>query len=287
MKRHGIWWPTLVVGPVVSFLIVVSAPALAKAQDAYKATFTLGIQGRSGCLVCHSDRNMAKMTAGKNRSFYISEGLLEKSAHHNISCIACHSDFSYGTPHSKEKPRDWKEVASDSCKNCHRNAYQRFISSPHASTLPEGKRDPKKPLCATCHGSHLIGSATERGNLGLDGMKTCGSCHKKWAASYSDYYHGAAYKNGAPDAPACWECHGSHEIAAVKSKNPRVKEMDLTQACGQCHAGVTEDFLSYTPLVHGTDRIRQENLLWRSIRPLTDWLSSTKDVLMSVVQALF
>lgn len=257
----------------------------ARAANAYKTTFTLGIQGRSGCLVCHSDRNMAKMTAGRKRSVYIREEVLDSSAHHDISCIACHTDFSYATPH--KKGQDWRSVASASCKNCHRNAYQRYVSSVHRPTLPSGKIDKKKPLCGTCHGSHAIGSATERGNLELDGMKICGGCHKAWAATYSDYYHGAAYKNGASDAPACWECHGSHKISAVNSKNPNVSEMDLVQACGQCHAGVTKEFLTYTPMIHGSDRIRRENLLWRSLRPMAEWLSSTKDVLMSVVQALF
>lgn len=251
--------------------------------------------GRSGCLVCHSDENMSRLTAGRNVSYYINEEVLDRSVHKDISCLACHTDFTYGTPHRRNA--DWRKTASNSCKGCHKNVYQRYISSAHGSKAPEKKR----PVCADCHGSHAIGarpttqtvSSLLYGGGGpaaefhLSGMKTCGRCHRKWADSYSDYYHGAAYKNGAHDAPACWDCHGSHKIYGVKSKNPTVSEMDLVEACGQCHTDVTKDFLSYTPMIHGSDKIRGENVLWRKLRPLADWLSNTREVLISVVGSLF
>lgn len=297
MKRHGEssgrHWVAF--GLAISWLVMLGATSPAWAQSPYQATFTLGIGGRSGCLVCHSDQNMARLTAGKNISYYINEEVLNSSVHKDISCLACHTDFTYGTPHRARS--NWKRVASEACKNCHKNAYQRYISSAHGSKAPEAKR----PTCGGCHGSHAIGSwvATQTaasllyGQSGaaatfqLSGLKMCGTCHRKGASSYSDYYHGAAYKAGAPDAPACWDCHGSHKIYSVGSKNPSVSEMDLVEACGQCHAGVTKEFLSYTPMIHGTDRIRGENLLWRSVRPVTEWLAGTRDVLMSIARSLF
>lgn len=298
MRRHGYLpaWPTLFVGLAISFLALLGAQSPAWAQNAYQATYTLGIGGRSGCLVCHSDRNMARLTAGRNISYYISEGVLNSSAHRDISCLACHTDFSYGTPHTTKK--DWKEVASQSCKGCHRNAYQRYIASAHGKAWRPGSK--KAPMCATCHGSHAIASSKGSQTPGsyawtglggpanqYDGMKMCGGCHRKSANSYSDYYHGAAYKNGAPDAPACWDCHGSHKVYGVRSKNANVSEMDLVQACGQCHTGVSKAFLDYTPMIHRSEQIRQDNILWRGIRPLTEWLSSTKDMLISIARSLF
>ncbi len=280
---------------VVFWLSLLGTASSVWAQSPYQATFTLGIGGRSGCLVCHSDQNMARLTAGRNISYYINEEVLNSSVHKDISCLACHTDFTYGTPHRAKS--NWKKVASEACKNCHKNAYQRYISSAHGSRAPEAKR----PTCGGCHGSHAIGSqlATQTAAsllygqssaataFHLSGQKMCGRCHQAATDSYSDYYHGAAYKNGAPDAPACWDCHGSHKIYGVRSKNPSVAEMDLVEACGQCHAGVTKDFLSYTPMIHGSERIRSENLLWRSVRPVTDWLAGTKELLMSVARSLF
>lgn len=268
------------------------------AQSPYQATFTIGIGGRSGCLVCHSDENMARLTAGRKTSYYISEEVLNSSVHKDISCLACHTDFTYGTPHDKTK--NWRDVASLSCKNCHRNSYNRYAASAHGKAYTS--REKNGPTCATCHGSHAIGSWTATPTVTsllyggasaaatefhLSGMKLCGNCHEKEAASYSDYYHGAAYQNGAPDAPACWDCHGSHKIYGVGSKNAYVAEMDLVEACGQCHPGVTKDFLSYTPMIHGSEQVLADNALWRSIRPVTDWLSSTRDVLMSIGSSLF
>lgn len=297
MERHGysVARFALAAGLAIWSIALLGAQSPAWAQSPYQATFTLGIGGRSGCLVCHSDKNMARLTAGKDVSYYINEGVLNRSVHKDISCLACHTDFTYGIPHSQTA--NWRKTASESCKGCHKNAYQRYIASAHGRI----KQDRKRPTCGDCHGSHAIGSWTTTqtaasllyGSAGaaaefhLSGMKMCGRCHRKAAESYSDYYHGAAYKNGAVDAPACWDCHGSHKIYSVGSKNPNVSEMDQVEACGQCHTGVSKDFLTYTPMIHGSDRIRAQNILWRGIKPLVDWLSNTKDVLMSVGRSLF
>jgi hypothetical protein len=95
------------------------------------------------------------------------------------------------------------------------------------------------------------------------GQRICGDCHQDYWDNYDDYYHGAAYKAGAPDAPACWQCHKAHDILRSTDRRSSVNEVNLVATCGQCHTNEpNDDYVSYSVYVHGKEDVRAENPLY-------------------------
>lgn len=235
----------------------------ATGPESFNLTFSLGQRGRSGCLVCHSDKNLQKHSAGRQRSFYISEEVIDASAHAAVSCLGCHLDFNFTTPHGKAAA-GFRAVAGLACRNCHARAYDLYRRGVHGTRL---RNNPKAPTCADCHGAHDIGSVTKdpQARLALHGRgwEVCGRCHQRYWNNYNDYYHGAAYRRGAPDAPACWQCHRPHDVYRAKQVESAVNPQNLAVTCGVCHEGVGKGFLAYTPLIHGSETLRGRNVVLR------------------------
>ncbi|MBA4370830.1 MAG: hypothetical protein C0418_04550 [Coriobacteriaceae bacterium] len=149
-----------------------------------------------------------------------------------------------------------------------------------AETSPSNADTAEIPLCGDCHGAHAIQycdvvswsetsdtvrlEAAKRGRAALrrQGYEVCGRCHTAWWASYDDWYHGKAYKaGGAPDAPACWQCHGAHEILPSTNRRSTVNETGLSETCGQCHQHQVpnERYLSYVGAIHGRVEAQASN----------------------------
>jgi hypothetical protein len=260
--------------------VVTTAPAGQWALD-----FTLPTFGKSGCLVCHGDINLIVPSGMGDVSFWIDERAYDRSAHGRVVCTGCHVDFGYKAPHSNG---DWRTVAKQACVNCHDKQFLDFQAGMHAARPGSDKSpDPKagnKPLCGDCHGSHGIavlkdnpaGKAALRGSA----LATCGKygCHRDYWDNYSDYYHGAAYKAGAADAPACWDCHGAHTVIETSSTLAPTNERNLPATCGKgatgalvCHEGVEPSLMQYTKLIHKRDQVAAANPLlafFESVRSL-------------------
>jgi len=268
-------------------------PAVALAAEAnstattntYDLDFALPTAGKSGCLVCHGDPNLVRSSAETTTSLYVSSENIAASAHAEEVCTGCHIDFAFKTPHENiVDDTDWRATAKLACKNCKQHAPQSAEYSAGAHS-PAGKpgvseaqlvaqreaegKPPNIPLCGDCHGGHDIASKEDTAAVAAyheTGLDVCGgSCHGGEADTYTDYYHGAAYREGTADAPACWDCHGTHEILPASDRRSMVNEQRLAETCGQegCHVGeVTEEFLSYAPLIHGKAELVQENPVW-------------------------
>lgn len=251
-------------------LFAVFAPRLAVAQN-YDLDFTLPTAGKSGCMVCHGDPNLVRLKGTATVSYFVDEKVMKGSAHADVPCTGCHVDFAFSSPH---RQTDWKQSAKLSCKNCHQAEFEEYGKSVHSMTvLPGEKPDPRaseKPLCGDCHGAHAIERLTDvtstiavdegavgRAKLHARGYQVCGKCHQDYWANYDDYYHGSAYRQGAQDAPACWQCHGAHEIHKSADKLSATNEANLVDTCGKCHKNIdnSERYVSYAGLVH---RHRQE-----------------------------
>jgi hypothetical protein len=277
------------------------APEVAAAAEAkpsilatapYDLDFTLPTESKSGCMVCHGDPALVRTRDGVLKSYYIPPEQLAASAHANQQCVGCHMDFTYKAPHGVY---DWKTTAKAACRNCHDEAARAYGSGVHrpsasptatpaasvATPTPAGEAtSAPKPLCGDCHGAHDISVLTTdtpqakagRAAMHRNGWQVCGRCHEEYWDNYNDYYHGAAYKRGALDAPACWDCHGWHDILPSKDRASRVNEAHLVETCGQtgCHeVGVDENYVEYAVFIHGRDRITAENWLvgvWRTFR---------------------
>jgi hypothetical protein len=105
-------------------------------------------------------------------------------------------------------------------------------------------------------------------------FRVCARCKQHGEAydTYDDYYHGRAYKAGAPDAPACWDCHGSHKVLKKGKPDSAVHTSNIGETCGTegCHKGSSEKFgAEAAALIHDKAQAQEENPLLRFIANLT------------------
>jgi hypothetical protein len=272
---------------------LILGPSTAGAQPAStggtSVTFASGEQGRSGCLVCHSNKNLKKRSAGRILSFYIDEAMIARSAHSKINCVGCHVDFRLMSRAAKPNA-DFRRVAGLACRGCHAKQWGLYQTGVHGKARSDGKN----PICSDCHGSHDIGwiskDTAARARLHRSAFEVCGRCHSRYWSNYNDYYHGAAYKGGAADAPACWQCHRAHDVFPTKSKASATNPANLAVGCSSCHPGVRDDFLEYSRMVHGSDLVRRANALERFFMGVADalraQLGSKFSAMSSAVAAL-
>lgn len=236
----------------------------------YALDFTLPTESKAGCMVCHGDKNLTRLKSGKEVSYYVDAEQYSESVHAETLCVGCHLDFAYTAPHDGP---DWSDTAKLSCKNCHEEQFLSFGAGVHRRAVDvtgtAAAEEAKKPLCGDCHGSHDIRQLTDspEGKAALHemGYEVCGRCHQDYWDSYDDYYHGAAYKTGADDAPACWDCHGAHDILPSDDSASPVNAAHLAETCGSgaCHdqhGTATDEFIeSAAQMIHGKAAVRQEN----------------------------
>ena len=260
-------------------------------KQTYDLDWTLPTAGKSGCTVCHGDPNLVRIKDGKTVSLFVDSTVIQNSAHANVPCTSCHVDFAFKTPHDAivKSGNEWRAVAKLSCKNCHKDAFTSFTAGAHSpagqpgATSTVGAADSSapgkpRPLCGDCHGGHAIPSkedAEGRAALHASALTMCGGCHAQTAINYADYYHGAAYRQGATDAPACWQCHETHQVLPAKDRRSSVSETNLPETCGVCHKGADEGYLDYAKLIHRSDDVRSEN-------PLHSIINTARDAIRSV-----
>jgi hypothetical protein len=259
-----------------------AAPASVPETTTYDLTFTLPTAGASGCTVCHGDPNLVRPVGDTTRSLYVGPEVLGESAHKDILCSNCHIDFAYKLPHENVvNGTDWRGVAKAACKNCHSiEAGEVAIGAHSPSGIPgedaavtaarraAAGKPAVVPACGDCHGSHdimhiaverhetsgtaevIAASRVGRANLQASGERMCGQCHTDMSDAYDDYYHGAAYRRGATDAPACWDCHDAHQMLPASDRRSPVHPSNLIETCGKCHSDVNEKYIEYADLVH-------------------------------------
>jgi hypothetical protein len=275
---------TAVVPVATQTVTVPSAPSTASVNSTsvisgkgtFALDFTLPTFGKSGCLVCHGDRNLVVAKGDATVSYWIDEESYAHSAHKTIICTGCHVDYGYKAPHG-QAGSDWKAVAKQACKNCHAKEYADWSLGAHAiRPVGIGQPDPKaagKPLCGDCHGSHdmvvLKNNPAGQAQVRAQAQQMCGKsgCHPDYWANFNDYYHGAAYKAGAPDAPACWTCHGTHNILKSTDRLAPTNAAHFgdKDSCGTpgCHQGAGPAYASYARTIHGRDKVMSENPIVR------------------------
>jgi hypothetical protein len=248
-----------------------SATQSVAATATYDLNFTLPTAGKSGCMVCHGDPNLVRIRDGQAVSMWVDAATLEQSIHATVQCTGCHLDFAYSVPHINTLNDAWRDVAKLACKNCHKEAFTAYSRGVHTLSPKPGQTptatlaaDKKLPLCGDCHGSHDIQKLTNnpagQEELHKRGKQVCGDCHLEFWDNYNDSYHGSAYKRGAPDAPACWQCHGAHDILPSSDRRSLTNEVNLVDTCSRCHTNQpNEEYVSYSTLVHNRQEIYEAN----------------------------
>lgn len=283
---------------------VLPAYAWAATSGASKSTsstpteleFTLPTAGMSGCQVCHADPNLVKSSATATTSIFVDPELMAAGPHATTPCTGCHVDFAYKTPHDNvAKGDEWRQIAKIACKNCHKDAYAAMNKGAHSAVVRPGETLPvadtkdgqATPLCGDCHGSHDIVTAEEMTSspeFHNSGLEMCGQCHEEETANYRDYYHGAAYQEGASDSPACWDCHSAHEVLPADNRLSTVSEAGLEETCAQagCHDDVNDDFLAYSTLVHQRKEAYEELPGWSVYQSTAQAIGQAVDSVKSV-----
>ena len=90
----------------------------------------------------------------------------------------------------------------------------------------------------------------------------CGSCHAQQQKEHAESLHGRAIARGDELAPRCPDCHGNHDILAVKNPRSAVAPQRIPWVCGKCHQEGTpvqrqrvihEDHIltNYSESIHG------------------------------------
>lgn len=253
------------------------APA---AVPGYDVDFTVPSAAKAGCMVCHGDENLAALRDGEVVNFWVDAAELEAGPHAAVQCVGCHLDFAFTLPHAPSDT-DWRTTAKSACRNCHQVQYLAYVEGAHRP-VAEGDEAAvaARPLCGECHGAHDISTLYDNpaGVRALrdDAFNVCGRCHEEKWNSYDDPYHGRAFKRGAEDAPACWDCHGYHEVWPAEDRRSLVHETRIAETCagdGACHEDVNEGYLQYAELIHGrAERVEANPLvafltgIWSALR---------------------
>jgi hypothetical protein len=239
---------------------------------AWRAPEPMVYDNGTGCLGCHGNPTLAKSTPEGLTSFEVTG--LATSAHPDLSCIDCHVDFGYA-PTAAPSPVWWVNAGlACASAGCHDEdgALAAWSESVHgvgwtAGGLPAA-------ACGSCHGGHdiaLLDTEAALQELHFSSEAMCAGCHEAEWANYNDPYHGGAYKRGAGDAPACWDCHPAHEMLAAADPESTTHPDRIGATCASCHqhmdAGETFAALS-GEIIHRQAEVWDANplrRLWVSI----------------------
>lgn len=201
------------------------------------------------CQVCHAD---ASTTRANGRPVVIPPEKFAASSHAAMACVDCHADLARITefPHPEK-------LARVQCASCHEEAAAAYDRGIHARARRENPQSPAA-TCADCHTAHEIKSSKDpaASTYKLTLVATCSRCHGDPAvierghiaagnvpAVFQDSIHGRALaKSGLIVAPACGDCHGTHDIQPKSAPESRVHLSRVPATCGACHAGVRHEF---------------------------------------------
>jgi len=153
-------------------------------------------------------------------------GIAAAATASNDDCLACHGDKTMTTKRGGRTVSlfvDGKKFATSihaafSCTNCHADL--------------EGKDLPHDAPLARVQ---------------------CGTCHAEEQKQHAASLHGKAIARGDALAPRCVDCHGNHDIVAVKDRRSAVAPLNVPLVCGRCHREGTP--------VQANRKIEQHNIL--------------------------
>ncbi|HLA42711.1 MAG TPA: hypothetical protein VJZ27_04715, partial [Aggregatilineales bacterium] len=128
--------------------------------------------------------------------------------------------------------------------------------------LAEGNQN--AAVCSDCHSAHSVERLTDDATgdplpaSHMSSAQMCENCHAQIYDRYATSVHGSALLTGNTDAPACADCHGTHDTQGPSSESFRLFS---PQICANCHADEklmakydisTDVFDTYVADFHGT-----------------------------------
>ena len=109
---------------------------------------------------------------------------------------------------------------------------------------PPGKREPPIPVtgphqnlsCSECHGSEMRPAQDPASPLSRKRSPgTCGRCHARQHALYTETSHGRGVASGDTISPTCVGCHDSHAIRPASDPESRTSPTRVVFTCAECH----------------------------------------------------
>lgn len=149
------------------------------------------------------------------------------------------------------EPQTVKPPGNDDCLACHGDADAKRESGTSiavdAAVFSASKHAPLE--CVDCHKD--LATLQEFPHPDKLARVNCASCHDDVGAKYHDSIHAfVKEKAGLTDsAPACADCHGTHDVRGRDDTAARVYRTNVPATCGSCHQGVVE---RYDQGIHST-----------------------------------
>jgi hypothetical protein len=199
------------------------------------------------CKECHADESAKQLDSIHQ--------LARAQGNENAAvCSDCHN------PHYTTKPDEPRaKIATTTCNKCHSGIAQEYRQSVHGEALV-GDNNPDVPVCIDCHGVHNISDPRTNQFL-LNSPQICAKCHSdekrmsKYGIrtdvvnTYVADFHGTTvtlFEKKSPDQlpnkPLCIDCHGIHDIKAIKDPDSPVIKANLLATCQKCHPSASDNF---------------------------------------------
>lgn len=233
------------------------------------------------CATCHGNKAPVTLTGGRSGAVAATfmdsihgQALARKGLIVAPTCSDCHGNHEIIPKRLSDSPVAPKNVPA-TCGKCHEGIRHDFADGVHGAKLAGGNL--QAPNCASCHTAHDI-ERTDTTKWQLHAIEQCGTCHKESLATYRDTFHGQVTKLGFTPVAKCVDCHGAHKLFPKNDPRSQVHEANLVKTCGQCHSGVTSNFVKYNPHANKHDQARS---------PMLYYAAKFMDALLVFVFAFF
>ena len=210
------------------------------------------------CGTCHSQKFVMAAAGGTTQQFVSYQGSVHGQAvaqgvEKAAVCTDCHGAHDIMTAADPRSPI-FKFNVPHTCGTCHGTVEREFEQSIHGQAIARG--DWQAPICTDCHGIHSIKSHKDPASQTSTQNLACAHCHEgvqlsqefgfegKRVSTYLASYHGLASRRGSTVVANCASCHGVHNILPSSDPRSSVHPANLVKTCGQCHRGVTEQFVA-------------------------------------------
>jgi predicted CXXCH cytochrome family protein len=199
-------------------------------------------------------------------------------------CVDCHGG------HDIQPPDQPRQRISFTCGQCHGAIFEEYQNSIHGKALIE-EGNPDVPTCIDCHGVHNIQNPTTT-LFRVRSPELCARCHANDSLmakydistdvfdSYLTDFHGttvALFEQQDPEVATnkavCYDCHGVHNISAVRGEAAHNIRENLLVTCQKCHPSADANFPDawighYKPTVEDHPLLFGVKNFYRALIPL-------------------
>jgi hypothetical protein len=167
-----------------------------------------------------------------------------------VGCHSCHSAHRQ-RPTSDPMSRMAGHNQPETCGACHEAAVASWLGDVHGTALLatdpdayDGRYGQGPPTCSTCHGSHPIARAGDRG-FSVAAVERCIGCHQDAGRTFFGSYHGKATALGSVIVATCVDCHSAHTIHPAADPRSTVSDRNVLATCQACHPYARPAFVLY------------------------------------------